>query len=87
MPCMAIRVAGAEQHSMFRRRTPRKRTSGREQTSFADADIGDAVYGEGHELSPVAYFTRVFRELPHATTAEHIDALMPARFVAEALLT
>lgn len=39
---------------------------------------------KGHGLDPVAYLTRVFTELPRATTQEHIDALLPAR-VAEQL--
>ena len=36
-------------------------------------------------LDPVAYLTRVFTDLPRATTQEHIDASMLARVAAVAL--
>ena len=57
--------------------------------SVAGANASANLYSlvetaKGHGLDPVAYLTRVFTELPRATTQEHIDALMPAR-VAEQL--
>ena len=34
---------------------------------------------KGHGLDPFVYLTQVFTELPKATTAEQIEALLPGR--------
>lgn len=57
--------------------------------SVAGANASANLYSlvetaKGHGLDPVAYLTHVFAELPRVTTAEQLEALMPAHIAAEA---